>query len=527
MAFSYPIFSIVPCCSDLGEQLDNFRELVGFQPMFDELPGTFIYEGPTQTLNGIQFKTGYCYTVTQVGFGLVTGFGFNFSLFNQTPIENCESSECTSCELPACYELTKCGETTPSIVSNSSTLLQFYENNKVVKLAGYEGCYTINPIEILPSDCTCLNVTINTNEGPTTYQANAIDVYNGLNLYLFNDGISNYYVWFDGKSWVISKNGYELDILREDIATAVDVTVECPDSIANDFSWTILSNDNESELEVVPEFPQNSISSITTEVCSTPSACDCAVSVTVTQSYDDCEDCLPIVAYKFTNCDNPSLIQYSTSDYSAYVGKTVELECGGCWIVSEINITPPSTQNPVIQYVFDNCAACKANYYKLTNCTNSEQVIYTSSQLSLPVSSPVITIKECSGCFIVEETRLPINPISVTQLEAYSNCEECLPPPPPAPEPEPLPKKFIKPGYLVPACDVEKYEKFACKSSEILYKQVLEKRYGITNCCPEGEYDQRWIIKKELADLQGLMDPNYNCTPVDTCCNKAPSCNCH
>lgn len=660
MSVSYPIYSIVPCCDFLGTQLDNFVGLSGPAPI-----GTVVYQGPEQTLNGIEFKPGYCYTITQVGFGLISGFQINFELFNQTPLPNCQPVECyclilngdaeyyggaftvtltasgisngknfysgvddqnntykiefqndkwelfinnvlaasqsnnlncpteswviesyldsvstqngncscISCEKPSCYELTKCGENTPSIISNSTSLFEYYDNNKIVKLAGYEGCYTI------------------------------------------------------------------------------DVAVDC----------------------------------------------DCAVSVTVTQSYDDCENCLPVVAYKFTNCDNRSLVQYSNNDYSEYVGKTVELECGGCWTVSEINVIPPSKQDPVIQtecnntsenclhdairvtyvldgvtytvdvpkvgvlngrpryqwgnifinysdgwflfglggdyessstadtpsgltwvgsgfdeppttesvqsefgcvlvsyqnnqyqliqssleiyayaneglvmlisliddlwtfedgiytatsptlysddweglegltttycncnckeIVFNNCTDCKTNYYKLTNCADSEQIIYTSSQVSLSV----ITIKECSGCFIVESTRTPVNPITVTQLEVYTDCEDCLPTPSPTPASnfESLPKKFIRPGYSVPACDIEKYEKFACKSAEILYKQVLEKRYGISNCCPEGEYDQRWIIKKELADLQGLRDPNYICTPVNTCCNQAPSCNCH
>ena len=57
-----------------------------------------------------------------------------------------------------------------------------------------------------------------------------------------------------------------------------------------------------------------------------------------------------------------------------------------------------------------------------------------------------------------------------------------------------------------------------------MYKKVLEQRYGISNCCPED--DSKWLIKKELIDLAGLVDPNYICTTVQSCCNEAPNCGC-
>ena len=43
-------------------------------------------------------------------------------------------------------------------------------------------------------------------------------------------------------------------------------------------------------------------------------------------------------------------------------------------------------------------------------------------------------------------------------------------------------------------------------------------RYGLTNCCPED--DEKWLIKKELIDLDALRDPDYICRPVTSCCNQ-------
>ena len=49
-------------------------------------------------------------------------------------------------------------------------------------------------------------------------------------------------------------------------------------------------------------------------------------------------------------------------------------------------------------------------------------------------------------------------------------------------------------------------------------------RYGMSNCCPED--DETWLIKKELIDLAALVDPNYICTPVQTCGCAPSSCGC-
>ena len=84
----------------------------------------------------------------------------------------------------------------------------------------------------------------------------------------------------------------------------------------------------------------------------------------------------------------------------------------------------------------------------------------------------------------------------------------------------------VKPGYNTPICSADKYDKITCKFAEIAYKKVLELRYGISNCCPEE--DEKWLIKKELIELQALTDPNYTCDPLTDCCgNPASQCSCN
>lgn len=312
--------------------------------------------------------------------------------------------------------------------------------------------------------------------------------------------------------------------------------------------------------------------------------CDCPVSVTVIQSFDGCPSCLPTIAYKFTNCDNQSIIRYSTDDYSSYVGKTVKLECGECWFVELINYTPPSTQDIVIENTFSSCVTCNRTYYVLTDCAGVASAIYTYTDLASLVGKS-FKIENSTTCWYALELLNPTVEQSsvasaVNVVTIYNDCETCLnvgvcrcsigwpsengtlsyidctglpvtlnnlDPDTPSEKlcvrswlivrnpiyygycvdnecpVEVLPKRKIKPGYSTPTCDPVKYEKISCNASEILYKSVLKNRYGISNCC--DELSDKWIIKKELIDLQSKVDSNYVCTPINTCCN-TPSCNC-
>lgn len=83
-------------------------------------------------------------------------------------------------------------------------------------------------------------------------------------------------------------------------------------------------------------------------------------------------------------------------------------------------------------------------------------------------------------------------------------------------------KRVVTPGYNTPVCTPEKYDKITCNFADIMYKIVLEKRYGITNCCPED--DDKWIIKKELIDLQALKDPDYECSECSCNCTSTNVC---
>jgi hypothetical protein len=317
--------------------------------------------------------------------------------------------------------------------------------------------------------------------------------------------------------------------------------------------------------------------------------CDCAINVVVLQVYADCATCNPAPNYKLTNCDDLSTVVYTSSDLSAYVGQVVQREagCPGCWIVEEVNGSIPSDTPVTITESFDDCEACKTTYYKLEDCTNTEADIITSTDLSAYVGLTIIldwcpttcwtvsvsqtsanagilgdifndfdTCLECLNSFpcickriknhdTVSHTysyvdcegavrtitlssgersdricmKILLTSFTTDYVETFGNCTNGVCPP------QIYPKRNVQPGYATPICSTEKYEKITCKSAEILYKSVLELRYGISNCCPEE--NNKWLIKKQLIDLEALRDPRYDCQ-VNTCgCPPSPSgCGC-
>ncbi len=318
--------------------------------------------------------------------------------------------------------------------------------------------------------------------------------------------------------------------------------------------------------------------------------CDCAIDVVVLQAYDSCNDCNPAPNYLLTNCDDLGTIIYTSSDLSEFVGQVInaETDCPGCWIVEEYPNPIPSDVPITVQNSFLDCEACKTTYYVLTDCTDTEADIITSTDLSDYVGSIIIlewcpttcwtvaisqtsvgagvlgdisnefeTCNECLTSFSCVCSRVK-NHDTVTHNYDYLDCEGTVQTitllagqrsericmahwltsyptdyveyfgnctlvdnvhtcPPPI-----YPRRSLKPGYNTPYCSTWKYEEISCKAAEALYKQVLELRYGISNCCPEE--DQQYIIKKQLIDLKALVNPDYTCATPSCGCNTG--CNC-
>lgn len=315
--------------------------------------------------------------------------------------------------------------------------------------------------------------------------------------------------------------------------------------------------------------------------------CNCAIDVTVLRYYETCEDCLGTTSYKLTNCDDGT-IRYTLDDLSDYVGKVVEInDCPGCWIVEELDYLPPSVGTVTVNFSFEDCVSCAQTYWRLEDCNNVEKDIITVTDLSF-YEGEVIRLTWCPNiCWTVTSTRDAENATVVFVENNYVDCQTCLLDVLPClcsyvtnnrqvektytyincdnerntvrvipgmkspkvcakqwtnlTETDVLtslgncvdnqcptidvPRYTVKPGYNTPYCSAEKYEQITCRAAEILYKRVLEKRYGISNCCPDLDSD--WLLKKELIDLDALRNPDYECSATTTCCQQPVSnCNC-
>lgn len=575
-------------------------------------------------------------------FGSAKFCAYTYPFVTGTPGEYqvSEGGECVDGVCPQiCYSLTNC-DTGEVINSTVQSLSQYVITGNVVQIAGYIGCWQVSENT---QNCNCLTVTITQESGSVAYTANVIGTHNGLNVYSFDLDGTTIYIWFSAeKGWVMTLNGYGTIEWPEAAFSTYDGV--CPDSINELFVWTSVLI----------------LGDITTEKC--PATCDCPVNVIVLQDFETCQDCLPIIAYKLTNCEDAADIKYTYDDLSVYIDQVVKSDCG-CYLVELINYQPPSVASISIVTSFTSCIDCLKQYYLLTDCNYTETPIYTYADLSSYLGQ-VIKIDGCDTCWTIQETEIPINPQLVVVSNTYIDCETCIPPLPctcnrmtnfdtiqhrynyidcndniqgfilqpgessgkiclkvwtvswpdtdnlevfgdcsstsnlcnryeiavpsyfedltlyykdcsgnviseyiPVDKfprlivmcgipnqtsndiytvpnigselqftettvcnyptyacPITIPKRKIKPGYSVPTCDIEKWEKITCKSSEILYKQVMTLRYGISNCCPDE--DDKWLIKKELIDLAALIDPDYICTPVQTCGCPPSSCGC-
>jgi hypothetical protein len=470
-----------------------------------------------------------------------------------------------------CFKLTNC-DTKEEIYSTLQTLSQYVNTTSVVTLLGYDGCWEVD--ESTATNCDCITVTIETRGGVTEYTANIITPYNGWNRWQFTIGTDNYYIWNTAvnpsSNWTISKDSS--GTIPGPTYAQSKFNGDCPELISDGTltGWVIQ--------EGVPWI------NVQTERC--PGPCECPVDVTVLQEFSSCETCEPIVAYKLQNCEKIYEVQYTTQDLSEYINDVIQTDCG-CFTIQKINYAPPSLTLIVIENSFKNCNACLSTYYRLTDCSGEVGDIVTKTDLSDYVGQ-VIKIENCDTCWEVTTTRIFTELSNVVVVNSYEDCPECgidlpcicskitnltlteqtveyidceneiqeltlevgetsdkiclkrwiLPNLPEGqflyPEyygncqngvcPQPVFKnnRTVRPGYNTPACTPEKYDEITCRFADIMYRVVLEKRYGITNCCPDE--DDRWLIQKELIDLQALKDLNYNCPDCPCSCNSGKTC---
>jgi hypothetical protein len=507
-----------------------------------------------------------------------------YPIFSGTPgqFQIIQGEECVDGLCPAvCYKLTNC-DTREVIYSTLQTLSQYVNTSSVVTLVGYEGCWEIE--ESLAADCNCITVTIEDRSGITEYTATNIGTYNGWGVWKFTVDGDDFFISNQSinpvSSWIISIT----DCCANPGTTYAESKLEsdCPETISDGSltGWVIQEGspwiniqtekcpgpcECPADITVVQEFSscetcepyvayklQNcekiydvqyttqDLSEYLGSVIETDCGCftvqqinfvpPSTTLVVIDNTFKTCNNCLSTF-YRLTDCAGEVGDIVTTTDLSDYVGSVIKIEnCDTCWEI-ETTRTFETLSNVVVAEQFESCIECGIDLpcvcSKLTNLTLIEQTV---EYVDCENQTQEITLLagETSEKICLKKWILPVLPEGqFLYAEYFGNCLQLDTTAFICPQPVFKNNRTVRPGYNTPACTPEKYDQITCKFADMMYKVVLEKRYGITNCCPEE--DDRWLVQKELIDLQALKDPNYNCPSCPCPCNSGKSystCNC-
>ena len=454
------------------------------------------------------------------------------------PYEIVEGGNCIDGICPIkCFELTEC-TTGEVITSQSQSLEQYFISEEVIELVGHPGCWRVTSDDA--EDCSCpvdLTVTIVHADCPTCIGVIAYKLTNCENVndikYTYDD-LSQYI----DQTLRTDCGCYKVELIDfqpTSISPIIIISsfINCTECLRQYYKLTDVCNGIEDDAYTYTDLSNNLGLIIQIKGCDTcweVTETNIPINpgiVTVTASFPDCPSCTPPLPclcnritnysteskeYEYIDCDDESVL------ITLAAGQTSGKICLKRWVIDY-----PDTDN---LEVFGDCVlgsgfcyeynitispdTSGTLYYK--NCSNNVE-----SQLLVSQRTPyIITI-----CGIDGQTSNDIY-LTGSRPVRFEKTTVCYTPTLVCPETRP--KRKIKPGYSVPTCDTDKWEKITCRSSEILYKEVMRLRYGMSNCCPED--DEKWLIKKELIDLAALVDPNYICKPVQTCGCPPSSCGC-
>ena len=492
------------------------------------------------------------------------GLCIESTIFND---ETCEEETVFNCE-PPCYLLEDCLDNTNVIYSNSPSLLGPANLGQVVTIAGYTECWKV----LIPQICDCpINVTIltvsecceaclpNINYKLTTCNDSNVYVYTSDDLSLYVDKVIRREDCPE-ECWIVSQIDGNIptdtpivvleDYLDCELCYRKYYLLEDCLGLQNDIiTYTDLSNyvDKVITLDWCPE--------TCWEVTETIVDNNAGIISDILNTYNVCIDCLTNAScicstiknyntvsqiYKYLDCygilqsitlqpnqksDRLCLIRWYAPEPCDELIVTITSSIG---VISNITVYQNSINHPGPVIVNDKPTWKDAGntlyiYYDGTKWILSKNL----TPLVLPSVYTTIGFINCNGdCDCPtgtweQSSSIPNQDVYVTTelkytIEYFGNCINGVCPA------RKNNQKSITPGYNTPGCEAWKYEEISCRAAEAMYKQVLELRYGISNCCPEE--DEQYIVQKELIDLAALNDPAYPCSTNSCGCNN--NCNC-
>ena len=492
------------------------------------------------------------------------GLCIESTIFNNEIQEN---ETVFNCEL-VCYLLEDCLDNTNVIYSNSTSLLGPANLGQVVTIAGHTECWKI----LIPQECICpINVSVLTASNSCESCLPNIN----YKLTLCNDSTAFTYT-SDDLSFYVNKV-----IRREDcpekcwIVSKIngDIPIDIPIVVLEDYldcescnkNYYLLEDCLGLELDIITytDLSEHVDKVITLDWC--PETCwrvtetivddNAGVISNILDSYNECFDCITnapcicstiknyndiALSYKYLDCESHlqtiTLQPNQKSDRLCLVRWYVPEPCdelivtitSSVGVVSNIKVYQSSANHPVPVIVNDKPTWKDAGnnlyiYYNGTKWILSKN--FTPSVL--PSVYNTIGFINCNGdCDCPtgtwqQSSSIPNQDVYITTelkytIEYFGNCINGVCPP------IKNKQKSVTPGYNTPGCEAWKYEEISCRAADAMYKQVLELRYGISNCCPEE--DEQYIVQKELIDLAALNDPTYPCSTNSCGCNN--NCNC-
>jgi hypothetical protein len=217
---------------------------------------------------------------------------------------------------------------------------------------------------------------------------------------------------------------------------------------------------------------------------------------TTLSSYDGCERCT-CIEMTITKDGNTTILNFSILNYDPN-GNPVYQDSTGNYIIRFNTLT--------------NCWELYLGASRFPEVTLCDEVVCpVGTWTSVPPTTLTYVSTDC--------TPPDINPNLLFSdfIEYFGLCQQGV-----CPQPVFVNNRTVRPGYNTPICSPEKYDTITCRFADAMYRLVLEKRYGITNCCAED--NENAIVQKELIDLQALKDPNYNCPDCPCSCNSGKTC---
>lgn len=479
--------------------------------------------------------------------------------------ELCEEVTEYVCTPAACYLLEDCTDNTNVIYSNSPSLALPANLGQVVTIAGHTECWKI----LIPQECICpINVTIlttsaccltclpNINYKLTSCNDSTIFTYTSDDLSLYVDKVirkedcpEECWIVFqiDGNipsdTPIIVLEDYldcekcnrkyyrlhdclelELDIITyTDLSNYVDkvITLDwCPETC-----WEVTETLIDNGAGVISDILNSYAECID---CLTSASCICSTiknynDIALDYKYLDCYGLLQTITLQpGEKSDRLCLIRwYEPKNCKSFIFKyidgngfiTYNFFSNTDFIINAPNYlnNKPAFYSPLLNgYIYYDGKKWILSSY---NSYEDTYILLATLNCGADCDCPtgewnIISSIPNQGNYTTVEFKYTI--------EYFGNCTNGVCPP------VKNKQKSVTPGYNTPGCETWKYEEISCKAAEAMYKQVLELRYGISNCCPEE--DEQYIVQKELIDLAALYDPAYPCSTNSCGCSN--DCNC-